>query len=77
MAHVYNGIFLSHKRNDTELFVARWMDSETVIQSEVCQKMKNKYCMLTRIYVVNKTKQTNKQKTMVLKIGRASCRERV
>ena len=38
------------KRNKTELFVVRWMDLETVIQSEVSQKKKNKYCMLTHIY---------------------------
>ena len=28
----------------------RWMDLETVIQSEVSQKGKNKYRMLTHIY---------------------------
>ena len=33
------------KRNETGLFVVRWMDLETVIQSEVSQKEKNKYCM--------------------------------
>ena len=38
------------KRNETELFVVRWMDLETVIQSEVSHKEKNKYCMLTHIY---------------------------
>ena len=30
------------KRNEIELFVVRWMDLETVIQSEVSQKEKNK-----------------------------------
>ena len=38
------------KRNETELFVVRWMDLESVIQSEVSQKEKNKYRMLTHIY---------------------------
>ena len=38
------------KRNETELSVVRWMDLETVIQSEVSQKEKNKYHMLTHIY---------------------------
>ena len=38
------------KRNETELFVARWMDLETVIQSEVSQKEKNEYSILTHIY---------------------------
>ena len=37
------------KRNKTELFVVRWMDLDTVIQSEVSQKEKNKYHMLTHI----------------------------
>ena len=38
------------KRNETELFVVRWMDLESVIQSEVSQKEKNKYRMLMHIY---------------------------
>ena len=50
MAHIYNGILLSHKRNEFELFVVRWMDLESVIQSKVSQKEKNKYHMLTHIY---------------------------
>ena len=35
---------------EIELFVVRWMDLESVIQSEVSQKEKNKYRMLTHIY---------------------------
>ena len=50
VAHIYSGILLSHKRNKIELFVVRWMDLESVIQSEVSQKEKNKYRMLTHIY---------------------------
>ena len=38
------------KRNETELFVVRWMDLETVIETEVSQKEKNKCHMLTHIY---------------------------
>ena len=34
MAHIYNGI-LAIKRNEIELFVVRWMDLGSVIQSEV------------------------------------------
>ena len=33
-----------------EVFVVRWMEFESVIQSEVSQKEKNKYSMLTHIY---------------------------
>ena len=49
MAHIYSGL-LAIKRNEIELFVVRWMDLESVIQSEVSQKEKNKYHMLTHIY---------------------------
>ena len=38
------------KRNKIELFVVRWTDLETVIQSEVSQKEKNKYRKLTHMY---------------------------
>ena len=56
VAHIYNGILLSHKRNEIELFVVRWMDLESVIQSEISQKEKNKYHMLTHIYGIQKKK---------------------
>ena len=42
------------KRNETGSFVETWMDLETVIQSEVSQKEKNKYCILTHICVIQK-----------------------
>ena len=32
VVHIYNGILLSHKRNEIEFFVVRWMDLETVIE---------------------------------------------
>ena len=54
VAHIYKGILLSHKKK--WLFVVRWMDLESVIQSEVSQREKNKYCMLTRIYGIYKKK---------------------
>ena len=50
MAHICNGILLRHRRNKIELFVVRWMDLETIIQSDVSQKEKKKYYMLTHIY---------------------------
>ena len=53
MWHIYTMQYYSAiKRNEIELFVARRMDLESVIQSEVSQKEKNKYCMLTHIYGV-------------------------
>ena len=52
------------KRNETELFVVRWMDLETVIQSEVSQREKNKYRMLTHIYGILKKKGSEEPKGM-------------
>ena len=37
------------KRNEIGSFVETWMDLETVIQSEVSQKEKNEYRILTYI----------------------------
>ena len=49
--HVYTVEYYSAiKRNKIELLVMRWMELESVIQSEVSQKEKNKYSMLTHIY---------------------------
>ena len=51
MWHIYTMEYYSSiKRNEIELFVVRWMDLESVIQSEVIQKGKNKYRMLTHMY---------------------------
>ena len=51
MWHIYTVEYHSAiKRNEFELFVVRWMDLDSVIQSEVSQKEKNNYHMLTHIY---------------------------
>ena len=42
MAHI--------KRDEHESVLVRWMNLELVIQSEVSQKVKNKYHTLMRIY---------------------------
>ena len=38
------------KRNAFESVLVRWMNPEPIIQSEVSQKEKDKYCILTHIY---------------------------
>ena len=51
MWHIYTmENYSAMKRNEIKLFVVRWMDLESVIQSEVSQKEKSKYHMLTHIY---------------------------
>ena len=50
MWHIYTlEYYSSIKRTEIVLLVETWMDSETVIQSEVSQKEKNKYPTLTHI----------------------------
>ena len=51
MWHIYTMDYYSAiKRNETEFFVVRSMDLESVIWSEISQSEKNKYRMLTHIY---------------------------
>ena len=38
------------KRNSFESVLLRWMNLESIIQSEVSQKEKDKYCILMHIY---------------------------
>ena len=42
------------KRNAFESVLMWWMNLEPIIQSEVSQKEKNKYCMVTHIYGIQK-----------------------
>ena len=60
--HIYTMEYYSAiKRNKIGLFVVRWMDLEAVIQSEVSQKEKNKYRMLTHIYGIQKEKKNGSE----------------
>ena len=49
VVHVNNGILLSQKKEKVWSFVPMSMDLESVIQSEVSQKEKNKYYLLMHI----------------------------
>ena len=61
MWHIYTMEYYSAiKRNGIELFVVRWMDLGSVIQSEVSQKGKNKYRMLTHIHGIQEKKMVMK-----------------
>ena len=48
--HIYNGILHSHKKkNEIMTFAVTWMDLEIIILSEVSQKEKDKYHMISFI----------------------------
>ena len=47
MVHIYSGIVLNHKKDI--LVLMRWMNLEFIIQSDVSQKEKNRYCILMQI----------------------------
>ena len=54
VVHIYNGMSLSHKRNEIGSFIDD--GPRDIIQSEVSQKEKNKYHILTHIYGISKKK---------------------
>ena len=55
MWHLYTMAYYSAiKRNRTGSFVEMWVHLESVIQSQVSQKEKNKYSILTHVYGIKK-----------------------
>ena len=51
VVHIYSAMLLSHKKEHIwESDLMRWMKLEPIIQSEVSQKEKHQYSMLTHIY---------------------------
>ena len=48
--HIYNGISISLKKNEIMPFAATWMDLEIIILSEVSQKEKDKYHMISLMW---------------------------
>ena len=54
VVHIYNGILLRHRKTEFESVLVRWMNLETVTQSEVSRKEENKYHTLTQIRGIQK-----------------------
>ena len=50
VVYIHNGISLRHKKNKVIPFAATWMEPETLILSEVSQKEKDKYNVISLIY---------------------------
>ena len=53
VVHIHNGV-LAIKKNTFESVLMRWMKLEPIIQSEVSQKEKHQYSILTHIYGIQK-----------------------
>ena len=49
VVHIYNGLLLSHKKEEMMPFVATWMNLEIIIPSKVSQTEKDKYHMISLI----------------------------
>ena len=47
MIYIHNGIPLSQKKNKIMPFAATWMELETLILSELSQKEKDKYHVIS------------------------------
>ena len=54
MVYIHNGILLSHKKECIGVSSNEVDDLEPTVQSEVSQKEKNKYCILTLIHGILK-----------------------
>ena len=50
VVHIYNGILLSHKKNEIMPFAATWVDLEIIIPCEVSQTEKDRYHVISLIY---------------------------
>ena len=50
LVHIHSGMLPSHKKNTFESVLTRWMNLESIIQTEVSQKKKDKYLILMHIY---------------------------
>ena len=46
VVHIYNGVLLSHKKNEIMPFTATWTDLEIIILNEVSQPEKDEYVSL-------------------------------
>ena len=49
LVNIYNGILLSRKKEEIMPYAATWMDLKMIILSEVSQKQKDKYYMISLI----------------------------
>ena len=51
VVHIHHEYYSTIKKNSSESVLMRWMKLEPIIQSEVSQKDKHQYSILTYIYM--------------------------
>ena len=68
---IYNGILLSHKKNEILPFAAPWMDLEMVMLTEASQTETNKYHIMSLVCGIEKDLFT-KQK-QIHRLGKQTC----
>ena len=54
VVHIHNEYYSAIRKNTFESVLMRWMKLEPIIQSEVSQKEKHQYSILTHIYGIQK-----------------------
>ena len=59
---VKGGGFIHEKKKEILLFQTTWMDLESIMLSEISQKEKDKYNIISLIHRTYKTKQTNRNR---------------
>ena len=59
VVHIHYGYYSAIKKNSFESVLMRWMKLELIIQSEVSQKDKDQYSILTHIYGILKDGNNN------------------
>ena len=84
VVHIHNGYYSAIKKNTFESVLLRWMKLELIIQSEVSQKEKHQYSILTHIYGIWKDgnddpvcKTAKKTQMCIVDFGTQRERERV